>query len=156
MILVDSKHKFLQLIICTSLVLSFINARAELGGKKISTHVGSVYSKAPHKAATNSNYEVDKITLDSGTVITEYVALNGMVFGVSWIGPAKPNFKEIFGNTNFDRYVTHVQKTASPRSRLNLNESDLVIESSGHQGHFFGRAFLPLEIPPNITIDEIQ
>jgi len=156
MIFVKSSLKFLQLVICALLAMSLSNSWAELGGKKTSTLVGSIYSKAPHKAASNSDFEVDKITLDSGTVITEYVSLSGTVFGVSWTGPTKPNLKEIFGNSNYERYVSHVQKTASPRARLNLNDSDLVIESSGHQGHFFGRAFLPLEVPPNMKTDEIQ
>ena len=61
MIFVKSSLKFLQLVICALLAMSLSNSWAELGGKKTSTLVGSIYSKAPHKAASNSDFEVDKI-----------------------------------------------------------------------------------------------
>jgi hypothetical protein len=44
----------------------------------------------------------------------------------------------------------------SGRRFVSLHQADLVIESSGHQRSFFGRAYLPNEIPAGITIQDIQ
>ena len=44
-----------------------------------------------HSASSQAAYTVHLLTLPSGTVVREYVAPSGTVFGVAWAGPTLPD-----------------------------------------------------------------
>lgn len=106
-----------------------------------------------HTAYTRSGYAVHLITLASGTMVREYVAPGGMVFGVAWEGPTLPDLKTTLGAA-FDRYVAGTAtRRATPRA---VSKSDLVVFSSGHLRAFAGYAYLPQAVPAGVDVGVIQ
>ncbi|WP_454829408.1 DUF2844 domain-containing protein [Paraburkholderia xenovorans] len=106
-----------------------------------------------HTATTQSAYSVHLMTLPSGTQVREYVAHDGMVFGVAWEGPTLPDLKSMLGNS-FDTYVA---ATATRRGTpLAVSNSDLVVYSGGHLRAFAGHAYLPQAVPAGVDAGVIQ
>jgi hypothetical protein len=93
------------------------------------------------------------MTMPSGTLVREYVAPNGMVFGVAWQGPTLPDLKSMLGES-FDQYVA---ATATRRGTpLAVSTGDLVVYSGGHLRAFAGYAYLPRAVPPGVDVGVIQ
>ncbi|WGS54808.1 DUF2844 domain-containing protein [Paraburkholderia sp. D15] len=134
-------------------VLSFA-AHATLG-QNVST-IGSDQARlhaVAHTATTQSAYSVHLITMPSGTQVREYVASNGIVFGVAWDGPTLPDLKSMLG-ASFDTYVA---ATATRRATpLAVSTSDLVVYSGGHLRAFAGHAYLPQAVPAGVDAGVIQ
>ncbi len=134
-------------------------AVAGLGGNSESVQADGTYLKAEVKAATfGAGYSVQELQLSSGTVVREYVAPNGTVFGVSWHGPMMPNLKQIFG-TYFQQYVTAsrlARHNAGTRRHFQIVQPDLVVQSFGRMRSYHGRAYVPSLIPANVTTDDVQ
>lgn len=103
---------------------------------------------------TSSAYTENIVTLDSGTVVREFVATaTNLVFAVQWNGPRLPNFQDILGSYAA-RYLTP-SATSNVKSRglghSGLSASDLVVQSFGRLGHFSGSAYLPSAVPAGFT-----
>ena len=129
-------------------------ARAALG-----EHVDSGAGDAPHLAAVShassvqGPFTVHTISLPSGTVVREYVAANGIVFGVAWDGPTLPDLKTTLGAA-FDRFAN-----ASPTrgaGPLAVSDNDLVVYSSGHLRAFSGHAYLPQALPAGVDAGVVR
>ncbi|MFM0080919.1 DUF2844 domain-containing protein [Paraburkholderia sediminicola] len=106
-----------------------------------------------HTVTTQSAYSVHLITMPSGTLVREYVAPNGIVFGVAWQGPTLPDLKTMLG-TSFDPYVA---ATATRRGTpLAVSGNDLVVYSGGHLRAFAGYAYLPQAVPAGVDVGVIQ
>ncbi|MEX3897950.1 DUF2844 domain-containing protein [Paraburkholderia sp. BR10954] len=106
-----------------------------------------------HAASAQGAYSVHALTLPSGTHVREFVAANGIVFGVAWDGPTLPDLKAMLG-ASFDAYVA-----ASATRRgvpLAVSNSDLVVFSSGHLRAFAGYAYLPQAVPAGVDVSVIQ
>lgn len=104
-------------------------------------------------ASTQHAYSVHQIALASGTLVREYVAANGTVFGVAWEGPTLPDLKALLGSS-FDVYVA-----ASVVGRGNppaVSGSELVVYSGGHLRAFSGYAYLPQALPAGVDPGVIQ
>lgn len=102
---------------------------------------------------TQSAYSVRLMTMPSGTLVREYVAPNGTVFGVAWQGPTLPDLKTMLG-ASFDQYVA---ATATRRGTpLEVSGSDLVVFSGGHLRAFAGYAYLPQAVPAGVDVGVIQ
>jgi hypothetical protein len=110
-------------------------------------------SAVSHASSAQAAYSVHTITLPSGTVVREYVAQNGMVFGVAWDGPTLPDLKATLGAA-FARYAA-----ASPTGRGNplaVSADDLVVYSGGHLRAFAGHAYLPAALPAGVDASVVQ
>jgi hypothetical protein len=136
-----------------SCALSFA-AHATLG-QNVSTVDGdqSRLRAVAHTATTQSAYSVHLLTLPSGTLVREYVARNGVVFGVAWEGPTLPDLKSMLG-TSFDAYVAAT--TTRRGTPLAVSNSDLVVYSGGHLRAFSGHAYLPQAVPAGVDAGVIQ
>ncbi|WP_426113474.1 DUF2844 domain-containing protein [Massilia sp. PWRC2] len=92
-------------------------------------------------------YSVSETTLESGTVVREYVGASGAVFAVSWSGPFLPDLRTLLG----ERFVTLTAATAAGQQRgrghVGVASADVVIESGGHMRAWSGRAWLPGALP---------
>ncbi|ASW01556.1 DUF2844 domain-containing protein [Paraburkholderia aromaticivorans] len=106
-----------------------------------------------HTATTQSAYSVHLMTLPSGTQVREYVAPNGIVFGVAWEGPTLPDLKSMLG-ASFDTYVAAT--TTRRGTPLAVSSSDLVVYSGGHLRAFAGHAYLPQAVPVGVDAGVIQ
>jgi len=104
-------------------------------------------------ATTQHAYSVHRLTLQSGTQVREYVAANGIVFGVAWDGPTLPDLRSMLG-ASFDAYVAAgATRRGTP---LAVSNSDLVVFSSGHLRAFAGYAYLPRAVPAGVDVGIIQ
>ncbi|WP_341319408.1 DUF2844 domain-containing protein [Paraburkholderia sp. IMGN_8] len=136
-----------------SCVLSFA-AHATLGQNASTVDSDQTRMRAvAHTATTQSAYSVHVMTMPSGTLVREYVAPNGIVFGVAWEGPTLPDLKSMLGAA-FDQYVA---ATATRRGTpLAVSNSDLVVYSGGHLRAFSGHAYLPQAVPAGVDVGVIQ
>ncbi|MET3229190.1 UNVERIFIED_ORG: hypothetical protein ABIC54_001364 [Burkholderia sp. 1263] len=106
-----------------------------------------------HSVTSQAAYTVHLITLPSGTVVREYVAGNGIVFGVAWEGPTLPDLKATLGEA-FDRYVAaNAMRRTTP---LAVSNDALVVFSAGHLRAFAGYAYLPQAVPAGVDASVIQ
>lgn len=128
---------------------------AELGGNPDSVLTDQTHMKGELLIKPQANYTVHEITLPSGTVVREYVSLSGTVFAVAWNGPAMPDLRQLFGSY-FAQFVDAAKMQHESRGRLHVATTGLVVQSSGHMRAFFGRAYLPKLMPPNVAIDAIR
>ncbi|MDR6494873.1 hypothetical protein J2797_004789 [Paraburkholderia terricola] len=131
-----------------------LSAHATLGEKVSSVGSDQVRMRATaHSVTSQAAYTVHLITLPSGTVVREYVAGNGIVFGVAWEGPTLPDLKATLGEA-FDRYVA---ATAMRRTTpLAVSSDALVVFSAGHLRAFAGYAYLPQAVPAGVDASVIQ
>jgi hypothetical protein len=96
-----------------------------------------------------------ELQLPSGTVVTEYLTGNGVVYAVTWHGPALPNLRQLLGNY-FVSYQTAAQTPVVRHRLVRLESPDIVIESSGKMRAFTGRAWIPTLLPSGVTPADIQ
>jgi hypothetical protein len=113
----------------------------------------TVLHAVAHSASSQAAYTVHLLTMPSGTLVREYVAPGGTVFGVAWQGPTLPDLKTTLG-ASFDQYVS---ATATRRGTpLAVSNSDLVVFSGGHLRAFAGHAYLPQAVPAGVDVNVIQ
>jgi Protein of unknown function (DUF2844) len=102
---------------------------------------------------------VQTLTLPSGTVVREYLSTAGVVFAVAWQGPVLPQLRPLLGADNFSQYteaVTAAQTSGGGHGAAGVSLPGLVVNSSGHMGAFFGRAWLPPSLPAGVSASDIQ
>ena len=129
---------------------------AELGTDKTEPIKAELKFKHVQIRNIEGAYSVQEITLESGTMVKEYINASGKVFGISWIGPFKPDLRLFLGDPALTRL--HLEKTGKvlDHHHANVNSSDLVIISKGMGRSFAGKAFAPQLAPANVGIDQIQ
>jgi hypothetical protein len=114
----------------------------------------------PANSAPSTAYRVNSVTLDSGTVVREFVSTaTNTVFALTWSGPAKPNLRDILGDS-FSRFVASSGSEPGLKvagtSQRELSAPDVVIRSYGHAGHFQGYAYLPAQFPAGVSPSALQ
>jgi len=115
----------------------------------------SQLSAASIKLSDRGTYRVHEIDLPSGTVVREYAALDGNVFAVTWHGPFVPNLKQMLGRY-FDEFSAGAKAARFDHHHVQVNQSDLVVQSSGHMRAVSGRAYLPQAIPGGVSVGELE
>lgn len=130
-------------------------AFASLGGTVASVQADQVHMKATARiASTNAKYTVHEMETSTGTKVREYIATNGTVFGVAWNGPTAPDLRQVLG-TYFDTFTKATKVSQSGHSHMLIQQSDLVVRSSGHMRAFKGNAFAPALLPQGVTSSDI-
>jgi len=115
-------------------------------------------SAASTGTSTATPYTVRETTLGNGTVVREYLAQNGTVFGIAWQGPQMPDLAQLLDGY-FPQYVAGVQAVHAQRGvrgPVALDGAGLVVHSSGHMGSFAGQAWLPQALPAGVSGSDIQ
>jgi len=130
-------------------------AHAELGGDPASVQADQARMKGSLRVTPNANYEVQEISTPNGTLVKEYLAPTGEVFAVSWRGPRMPDLRQMLG-TYFQAYIDAANTTAHDHAHLNVEQADLVVQSTGHMHSFFGKAYVPALVPPGVPLGEIK
>jgi hypothetical protein len=100
-------------------------------------------------------YTVHELHTPTGTVIREFIAPSGVVFAVSWRGPFKPNMTLLLGQY-MGKYVRAPRQAGSTRSRLMIEQPDLVVHAAGHMRAFAGIAYVPQLLPANVAEADLQ
>jgi Protein of unknown function (DUF2844) len=96
-----------------------------------------------------------QLQLPSGTVVTEYLGSDGLVYAVTWRGPSLPNLRQLLG-TYFANYQTAASQPVVRHRLVRMNSPSIVIESSGKMRAFVGRAWVPSMLPSGVTGADIQ
>lgn len=136
-------------------------AYAGLGATAASIEPDRASMKGQLRTRSEAGYAVEEITAASGTVVREYVSPAGVVFAVSWAGPAMPNLQQTFG-TYFTQFQAAVQarRAEEPRLRghnhLEINTSSLVVHAMGHMRQYFGVAYVPALMPTNLSLSDLH
>jgi hypothetical protein len=138
--------------VCAGLPLA---GQAALGGTIDSVHSDELQMHALRSVANRSAYDVHELVLNSGTVVREFVAPSGAVFGVAWQGPFKPDLNQLLG-ASFPRMVAAGRSPHASHRMLNVHAADLVIDSGGRMRSFAGRAYLPALLPANVSVGDIR
>jgi hypothetical protein len=116
-------------------------------------------ASASTSSTSPTSYTVRETTLGSGTVIREYLAADGSVFGIAWHGPQMPDLNDLLG-TYFPQYVAGVKAARASRGGgrgpVAVDQSSLVVRSGGHMGAFSGQAWLPPALPAGVSGSDIQ
>jgi hypothetical protein len=150
---------FGALIGFAALALTALPALAGLGGDLSSVAADRASMRAePRTTAATVGYSVQQMQLPSGTVVNEYLSPAGKVFGVSWSGPTKPDMSQTLGSY-FQQAVSaskQLQHNPGLRRHFEIRQADLVLESHGHMRAFYGRAYVPSLLPPNVTAADIR
>lgn len=95
-------------------------------------------------------------TLESGTIVNQYVTEAGTVFAVSWSGPFLPDLEALLG-ANFNPFLSNQSRhPRNARSHVRLRLPGLVLVSGGRMGAFAGQAWVPALLPVGFDPGVIQ
>lgn len=139
--------------------------RAALGPATAATASATASASAASQAPASTpppslpGTTIQTLTLNTGTIVREYLSTAGVVFAVSWDGPVLPQLKQLLGPDNFEQYtgaMNTARSQSGSRGYANVSLPGLAVESAGHMGAFFGRAWLPASLPAGITAKDIQ
>jgi hypothetical protein len=146
-------------------------AFAVLGGQPMSAPEGASEAKAVVRAATtaaasgasgaaaaSSTYTGQSTTLASGTIVNEYMDAQGTVFGIAWRGPRVPDLATLLGSyfPQYQQSLRAQRAARGGRGPVSVQDSGLVVQSSGHMGAFAGNAYLPQSLPAGVSASQIQ
>jgi len=131
-------------------------ACATLGEPEATVQADVAQLQGSIKASTeHENFRVHEIQMPSGTLLREYVSLDGNVFAVAWNGPYMPNLRQALGRY-FDSYVSGAKLNHQDRNHLQILQPDLVVQARGHMRAFSGRAYLPGALPSGFNLRDLQ
>jgi len=148
-------------LLTTLACLACSSAHAGLGGapsdfgNAAAVRARQLSAVAPGTASASA-YTVKESTLDSGTVVREYVGADGVVFAVSWNGPFLPDLRTLLGSRFATMTAATQARPTGGRGQLRIDNDDVVIESGGHMRAWSGRAWLPGALPAGVTSGDIQ
>jgi hypothetical protein len=140
-------------VIC---LLAALPAQASLGGGRDSIEKDGRYLAARMGAVAAPNHTVHLLTLPNGEVIREFARGDGVVFAVTWRGPARPDLRQLLG-PRFDNVQADNILPGGRRSRrpIAVRRPDFRLSSGGHSGAFWGTAFLPGLVPPGFSFKNL-
>ncbi|WP_345812200.1 DUF2844 domain-containing protein [Paraburkholderia sp. PREW-6R] len=134
-------------------------AGASQGVAHSATTAASASASDSSASTPAASYTVRETTFGNGTVVHEYLAADGSVFGIAWHGPQLPNLDDLLGSY-FPQYVAGVKAARAARGGghgpVTVAQSSLVVHSGGHMGAFRGQAYLPPALPAGVSGSDIQ
>jgi hypothetical protein len=143
------------------LALTILQGRvsASLGGDASSVTADRVHVQGALLRLTRTDaYNVQEMQSATGVVIREYSTSTGDVFAIAWQGPWPPDLRQLLGSY-YQRFQQQAELSALTRKRrgaLSLQDGELVVEMSGHQRSFVGRALLPRLAPRGLDLQSIR
>ncbi len=132
-------------------------AHAALGGGPASVGVDAAALPGVDHITPLQQYDIHEIAADNGMVIREFMTRGGVVFAVTWTGPAMPDVKALLGD-QFPAYTAAIGELPrrGPHRSLRIATSTLVVETGGHMRAYSGRAYLPAMIPTGTPISDLR
>jgi hypothetical protein len=135
-------------------------ARAGLGQTAASVQADRASMKGQLRARSGAGYSVQQITTGTGTTVKEFISPSGTVFAVSWSGPAVPDLQQLLG-AYFAQFKTaaraqRAQRLRSGHNHLEVRSPALVVHAGGHMRQYFGMAYAPALLPPNLSLSDLH
>jgi Protein of unknown function (DUF2844) len=152
-----SEWSYRGLLLSPLLLIAFaLPVFATLGEDASSVQSDQTHMKASVQVSRTANYSVHEMKAAEGTAVREFVSPSGKVFGVAWNGPFRPDLKQMLGSY-YDQFVAAAQSKRGGRNApLTIQEPGLVVQMSGHQRSFVGRAYVPGLLPQGVQPTEIK
>lgn len=116
----------------------------------------SLAATSSTSATTTAVYTISQSTLDSGTIVREYTDASGVVFAVSWTGPTLPDLRTLLGDKFTVMTSNAAKRPKAGHSQLAVDQSDVVIVSSGHMRAYAGQAWIPSALPAGFDTTTIE
>jgi len=137
--------------------LWFAPARASLGGGAESILADAEELQGVLQPSLHAHFQVQEIISENGILVREFMSRGGLVFAISWQGPAMPDLKQLLG-AQYAAYAAAIEAQKRPglRRAVRIATPDLVVESEGHLRAFVGRSYLPGLIPAGVSVDELR
>jgi hypothetical protein len=132
-----------------------VPARATLGESVGTVSDDQAQLQAALEVATSEKFAVHRLQLPTGTSVNEYVSPAGMVFAVSWQGPAMPDLQQLLGRY-FAAYVEAVKNQTGVSGARSAEQSGLVVQTGGHMRAYFGRVYVAAMLPHGVSAEEIR
>jgi hypothetical protein len=146
------------LVIGSLFAMASLPAWAALGGDLSTVQADQVHMRGSLRTTVAAAYTVHEIESTSGVVVREYVSSAGKVFAIAWQGPWPPDMRQLLGSY-FDPYIQAARARSGPgmaRRPLMIEQPGLVVQVGGHPRSFVGRAYIPDQLPSNVTAEEIR
>lgn len=148
---------------CLAAVLCLPNAWAVLGqalpAAPASSATPALRAALASKpgAIPGSLYTTHVTQQSSGTQVTEYATSSGVVFAVSWQGPALPPLETLLGSyfPDFQAQADASRAYRSLGTPLHIQTGTLVVHSSGRMRNFSGHAYDPQLLPNGLNIRDV-
>ncbi|MGA7539164.1 MAG: DUF2844 domain-containing protein [Steroidobacteraceae bacterium] len=140
---------------------AWLPATAALGDTVASIQADQVSLKGQLRVRSEPGYSVQEITAANGTLVREFVSPAGVVFAVSWNGGAMPNLQQTLG-TYFAQFQAAVKSQRADHvhrlghDQLEVRTPTLVVRAGGHMRQYFGIAYVPSLLPPNLSISDLH
>ena len=145
--------------VTTSLVLgcASLPTLAALGGSadSVRSDAAALRSQLTARAGTQAAYTVQRLSLDDGTVVDQYISSAGKVFAVNWRGPRPPDLTLLFGEyfTEYDQASTRPHKR---QSHMQIDTGRMRYVTGGHMRAYWGTAYVPALLPAGLTMEDVQ
>jgi hypothetical protein len=131
------------------------SAAATLGGDESSVARVQEHTHATMRVTRAERYTLHEMRLRTRATVREYRAHGGQVFGVTWEGPWRPDLRLLLGSY-YDQFVQAARGKRSARGPVTIRLPGLVVELSGHQRAFYGRAYVPDSVPAGLRPGDIR
>lgn len=163
----------LALMLAILLMSSAMSAHAALGGNATSitqdhaalggtlttaqraavASVNAVGVNVGNSATSAAQYAVTTIKTDLGTTVNEYATTAGVVFAISWSGPAVPNLGQLLGTHAADMRSGAAANAAAGNAHgpMTMDNGDLVVFSGGMMQAYHGLAYLKSALPSGFS-----
>jgi uncharacterized protein DUF2844 len=144
-------------ILCSAVCVGALSPRiasATLGEPEVSVQADSAKLQSSVKMTDQSLFRVHELTLQGGTVVREFVGLDGKVFAVSWHGPYMPNLRQMLGK--YFVIMTSAPRLHPDHNHMQIQQGDLVVQNGGHMLAFSGRAYLASAIPAGVNVGDLH
>ena len=134
------------------------SAVASLGGTATTVEADRARLQASLQMTKKPQYTVHELRAPNQVVVREFVSPTGIVFGVAWQGPSRPDLEQLLGGyfAHFAQAAKEQKQQQPGRHTLRVEEPGLVVESGGHARAFHGRAYVPQLVPSGVDSEEVQ
>jgi hypothetical protein len=131
--------------------------RAALGGDAASVALDRSALHGDLSATLVPHVRIQEITNIDGMRVREYLDGRGMVFAVTWSGPAIPDLRQLLG-VYFDEYQAALRnlKPAGLHRSIRVAGPSVEVELSGHMRAYSGRAYLTAQVPAQISMGDLR
>ena len=129
---------------------------ASLGGNVSTVESDQAHMRASAQVTRATNYTVHEMKAAGGTAVREFVSPSGQVFGVAWNGPFRPDLQQVLGNYYPQVLTSAKSRRSGHNTPVNIEENGVVIQMSGHQRHFTGRAYVTSMLPQGVQTTVVK
>ena len=132
-------------------------AKAALGGDATSIEADRAQMKGKLQVRPANMYTVHEIAGVNHSLVREFISPSGVVFAVGWQGQFMPDMQQLLG-AYFDQYSQAVKEQKASyvgRRPLNIQLPGLAVQMSGHIRAFFGRAYIPEQVPQGVKVEDL-